>query len=61
MFASCFTLDNNEKHNEEDVELYSTEKATCVEHNDDDYIDFVPPSPEEQSISASSSSLKCFR
>ncbi|XP_063106137.1 recQ-like DNA helicase BLM isoform X1 [Cavia porcellus] len=52
--------DNNEKHNEEDVELYSTEKATCVEHNDDDYIDFVPPSPEEQSISASSSSLKCF-
>ncbi|XP_021120505.1 Bloom syndrome protein isoform X2 [Heterocephalus glaber] len=52
--------DNNEKHNEEDVELLSSEKATCVELNDDDYIDFVPPSPEEESISASSSSLKCF-
>ncbi|KAM6180475.1 recQ-like DNA helicase BLM isoform 2-T2 [Erethizon dorsatum] len=52
--------DNNEKRNEEDVGLHSTEKATCVELNDDDYIDFVPPSPEEESISASSSSLKCF-
>ncbi|XP_033616985.1 Bloom syndrome protein isoform X2 [Fukomys damarensis] len=52
--------DNNEKHNEEDVELHSSEKATCIELNDDDYIDFVPPSPEEESISASSSSLKCF-
>ncbi|XP_005381562.1 PREDICTED: Bloom syndrome protein isoform X1 [Chinchilla lanigera] len=51
--------DNNEKHNEEDVvELHSIEKATYVELNDD--IDFVPPSPEEESISASSSSLKCF-
>ncbi|XP_023568116.1 Bloom syndrome protein [Octodon degus] len=49
---------NNEKHSEEDVELHSTEKAIYVELNDDD-IDFVPPSPEEESISASSS-LKCF-
>ncbi|KAM5291797.1 recQ-like DNA helicase BLM [Ctenodactylus gundi] len=53
---------NNEKRNEEVIELHSSEKASCIELNDDDYdIDFVPPSPEEGSVPTSSSSLKCFR
>ncbi|KAM7048350.1 recQ-like DNA helicase BLM isoform 2-T2 [Molossus nigricans] len=54
--------DNNEKEkNLEEMELCSFEKSPCVELDEDDYdIDFVPPSPEEGTTSASSSSLKCF-
>ncbi|XP_012499233.1 PREDICTED: Bloom syndrome protein isoform X2 [Propithecus coquereli] len=54
--------DNSEKKkNLEEAELHSTEKVPCIEFEHDDYdIDFVPPSPEEEIISAASSSLKCF-
>ncbi|XP_006905348.1 Bloom syndrome protein isoform X1 [Pteropus alecto] len=54
--------DNSEKKkNFEETELYSIEKSPCIELDEDDYdIDFVPPSPEEEMTSASSSSLKCF-
>ncbi|XP_069321797.1 recQ-like DNA helicase BLM isoform X2 [Eulemur rufifrons] len=54
--------DNSEKKkNLEGAELHSTEKVPCIEFEHDDYdIDFVPPSPEEEIISAASSSLKCF-
>ncbi|XP_008273539.2 recQ-like DNA helicase BLM [Oryctolagus cuniculus] len=42
------------------VELHSAEEVPCIELEDDDYdIDFVPPSPEEEVSSATSSSLKC--
>ncbi|XP_006867211.1 PREDICTED: Bloom syndrome protein isoform X2 [Chrysochloris asiatica] len=53
--------DNSEKKTSlEETELHSNEKPPCIELNEDDYdIDFVPPSPEEET-SASSSSLKCF-
>ncbi|XP_004432030.1 PREDICTED: Bloom syndrome protein [Ceratotherium simum simum] len=53
--------DNGEKKkNLEDKELLSIEKSPCAELDEDDYgIDFVPPSPEEEMISGSSSSLKC--
>ncbi|XP_059534370.1 recQ-like DNA helicase BLM isoform X1 [Myotis daubentonii] len=50
----------NEKHLEE-TEFHSLEKSPCVQLDEDDYdIDFIPPSPEEITTSASSSSLKCF-
>ncbi|XP_077934979.1 recQ-like DNA helicase BLM isoform X3 [Halichoerus grypus] len=53
--------DGSEKKNLEETELHSIEKPPCVELDEDDYeTDFVPPSPEEEVISASSSSLKCF-
>ncbi|XP_066094791.1 recQ-like DNA helicase BLM isoform X1 [Saccopteryx bilineata] len=54
--------DNSEKEKSlEETELHSFEKSPCVEFAEDDYdIDFVPPSPEEGTTSASSSSLKCF-
>ncbi|XP_008057708.1 Bloom syndrome protein isoform X2 [Carlito syrichta] len=54
--------DNSEKKNNlEEAELHSTEKVPCIEFDDDDYnIDFVPPSPEEEINSTTSSSLKCF-
>ncbi|XP_016072627.1 PREDICTED: Bloom syndrome protein isoform X2 [Miniopterus natalensis] len=52
--------DNGEKEkNLKKPELHSVEKSPCVELDDDD-IDFIPPSPEEITTSASSSSLKCF-
>lgn len=58
-----FTLDkSDEEKTLEDTELHSVEKSPCAELAEDDYdIDFVPPSPEEATTSASSSSLKCFR
>lgn len=58
-----FTLDKSDKEKTlEDTELHSVEKSPCAELAEDDYdIDFVPPSPEEATTSASSSSLKCFR
>uniref|UniRef100_A0A452TW09 RecQ-like DNA helicase BLM n=1 Tax=Ursus maritimus TaxID=29073 RepID=A0A452TW09_URSMA len=53
--------DGNEKKNLGETELHSIVKSPYVELDDDDYeTDFVPPSPEEEVISASSSSLKCF-
>ncbi|XP_004398330.1 PREDICTED: Bloom syndrome protein isoform X1 [Odobenus rosmarus divergens] len=53
--------DGSEKNNLEEMDLHSIEKSPCVELDEDDYdTDFVPPSPEEEVISASSSSLKCF-
>ncbi|XP_062946566.1 recQ-like DNA helicase BLM [Cynocephalus volans] len=53
--------DNNEKKkNLEGAELDSTEKVPHIELDDDYDIDFVPPSPEEEIISATSSSLNCF-
>ncbi|XP_008564082.1 PREDICTED: Bloom syndrome protein [Galeopterus variegatus] len=53
--------DNNEKKkNLEGAELDSTEKVPHIELDDDYDIDFVPPSPEEEVISATSSSLNCF-
>ncbi|XP_034880072.1 Bloom syndrome protein isoform X1 [Mirounga leonina] len=53
--------DGSEKKNLEETELHSVEKSPCVELDEDDYdTDFVPPSPEEEVISASSSSLQCF-
>ncbi|XP_045429397.1 Bloom syndrome protein isoform X2 [Pipistrellus kuhlii] len=54
--------DNSEKEkHSEDTEFQSVEKSPCAELNEDDYdIDFIPPSPEEITNSASSSSLKCF-
>lgn len=59
MLVNGCTLDS-EKKNWEETELCSLEKSPCVELDEDDYdTDFVPPSPEV--ISASSSSLKCFR
>lgn len=57
-----FTLESSEKKNLEETELHSVEKYPCVELDEDDYdTDFVPPSPEEEMISSSSSSLKCLR
>lgn len=57
------SLDNSEKEKSwEETELRSVEEFPCVELDEDDYdIDFVPPSPEEGTTSASSSSLKCLR
>ncbi|XP_032956235.1 recQ-like DNA helicase BLM isoform X1 [Rhinolophus ferrumequinum] len=54
--------DNSEKEKSwEETELRSVEEFPCVELDEDDYdIDFVPPSPEEGTTSASSSSLKCL-
>nr|XP_019571670.1 PREDICTED: Bloom syndrome protein isoform X2 [Rhinolophus sinicus] len=54
--------DNSEKEKSwEETELHSVEEFPCVELDEDDYdVDFVPPSPEEGTTSASSSSLKCF-
>ncbi|XP_053437909.1 recQ-like DNA helicase BLM isoform X3 [Nycticebus coucang] len=53
--------DNNQKKkNLEEAELYSTEKIPHTKLSDDYDTDFVPPSPEEESISTASSSLKCF-
>uniref|UniRef100_A0A7N5KAM2 RecQ-like DNA helicase BLM n=2 Tax=Ailuropoda melanoleuca TaxID=9646 RepID=A0A7N5KAM2_AILME len=53
--------DGSEKKNLGETELHSVVKSPCVELDEDDYeTDFVPPSPEEEVISASSSSLKCF-
>ncbi|KAM9586178.1 recQ-like DNA helicase BLM [Trichechus inunguis] len=54
--------DNREKKKSlEETELHSTEKSPCIELDEDDYDrDFIPPSPEEDVISATSSSLKCF-
>ncbi|XP_054569383.1 recQ-like DNA helicase BLM isoform X2 [Eptesicus fuscus] len=54
--------DNSEKEKHlEETEFQSMEKSPCVELDEDDYdIDFIPPSPEEITNSASSSSLKCF-
>ena len=62
MFIHGFTSDGSEKKNLGETELHSVVKSPCVELDEDDYeTDFVPPSPEEEVISASSSSLKCFR
>ncbi|XP_037365816.1 recQ-like DNA helicase BLM [Talpa occidentalis] len=47
------------KKNLEETELCSPEKSPCIELEDEDNVDFVPPSPEEGVTSASSSSLKC--
>ncbi|XP_022366922.1 Bloom syndrome protein isoform X2 [Enhydra lutris kenyoni] len=53
--------DSTEKKNLEETEFLSVERSPCIELDEDDYnTDFVPPSPEEEMISASSSSLKCF-
>ncbi|KAM6201071.1 recQ-like DNA helicase BLM isoform 3-T3 [Rhynchocyon petersi] len=54
--------DNSEKKKTvEETELHSIEKSPCNELNEDDYdMDFVPPSPEEEEIFATSSSLTCF-
>ncbi|XP_077630358.1 recQ-like DNA helicase BLM isoform X1 [Crocuta crocuta] len=53
--------ESSEKKNLEETELHSVEKYPCVELDEDDYdTDFVPPSPEEEMISSSSSSLKCL-
>lgn len=60
--ARCpyFTLDSSE-NNLEEMELYSIEKFPFVQLDEDDYdINFVLQSPEGM-ISASSSSLICFR
>ncbi|KAI5764894.1 BLM protein [Gulo gulo luscus] len=53
--------DSGEKKNLKETEFFSVERSPCIELDEDDYdTDFVPPSPEEEMISASSSSLKCF-
>lgn len=54
--------DNSEKEKIwEETELHLAEEFPRVELDEDDYdVDFVPPSPEEGTTSASSSSLKCF-
>ncbi|XP_007943330.1 Bloom syndrome protein [Orycteropus afer afer] len=52
---------SEKKKSLEEPELRSIEKSSCIELDEDDYdIDFVPPSPEEEILSATSSSLKCF-
>ncbi|XP_045866383.1 Bloom syndrome protein [Meles meles] len=52
---------SSEKKNLEETEFFSVERSPCIELDEDDYdTEFVPPSPEEEVISASSSSLKCF-
>ncbi|XP_048185494.1 Bloom syndrome protein [Perognathus longimembris pacificus] len=44
----------------EEAELPSARQAPCIELDDDNDIDFVPPSPEEESISSAASSSKCL-
>lgn len=62
MSVHGFTLGSSEKKNLEETEFFSVERSPCIELDEDDYdTEFVPPSPEEEVISASSSSLKCFR
>ncbi|XP_075414132.1 recQ-like DNA helicase BLM isoform X2 [Tenrec ecaudatus] len=52
--------DNSEKKTSlEEIALHPIEKSACAELDEDDcYIEFVPPSPEEEVISVGSSSLK---
>uniref|UniRef100_A0A673U661 RecQ-like DNA helicase BLM n=1 Tax=Suricata suricatta TaxID=37032 RepID=A0A673U661_SURSU len=53
--------ESSEKKTLEETELHSVEKSPCVELDEEDYdVDCVPPSPEEEVVSASSSSLKCL-
>ncbi|XP_005878542.1 PREDICTED: Bloom syndrome protein [Myotis brandtii] len=54
--------DNSEKEKHlGETEFHSLKKSPCVQLDEDEYdIDFIPPSPEEITTSASSSSLKCF-
>lgn len=62
MSVHGFTLDSSEKKNLEEIEFLSVKRSPCIELDEDDYdTDFIPPSPEEEMISASSSSLKCSR
>ncbi|XP_044088123.1 Bloom syndrome protein isoform X2 [Neovison vison] len=52
--------DSSEKKNLEETEFLSVKRSPCIEFDEDEYdTDFIPPSPEEKMISASSSSLKC--
>ncbi|KAL1774363.1 Bloom syndrome protein isoform X6 [Sigmodon hispidus] len=53
------TTENSEKNHIDEVKLQSTEKDLCFQCDDDYDIDFVPPSPEVEIISTTSSSLKC--
>ncbi|XP_073918131.1 recQ-like DNA helicase BLM isoform X3 [Castor canadensis] len=53
--------DNRErKTSGEGAELLSAETVLCIELGEDGDADFVPPSPEEEIGSTSSSSSKCF-
>jgi hypothetical protein len=62
VFIHCFAPDNRErKTSGEGAELLSAETVLCIELGEDGDADFVPPSPEEEIGSTSSSSSKCFR
>ncbi|XP_052015843.1 recQ-like DNA helicase BLM isoform X2 [Apodemus sylvaticus] len=52
--------DSEKKSPEDNAAFHSIQNTLHFEYNDNDYdIDFVPPSPEEITSTASSSSLKC--